>query len=231
MLRNMFWQGLKPVLKDISGYKFDFDKLRVEIRKLEQDHLQPRTKNTQCNVAQANSENTELKEMKRMIQFLSSAVKDLEKKINLSTQQQDQPTYQTKRIGNNPNQQKRRINYRNYNNYNNRSYTTNSQRSNRFNQQGFQNRSGQQQHSNPIQSHLRPTFNSDNQGYNNSYQGYSQCQGQGRGQNQTQGHISSQGQEEEVFKTGPLCFRCRQYGHYQWNCPVTRMDDSRKYLN
>lgn len=43
MLRNMFWQGLKPVLKDISGYKFekikDFDKLRVEIRKLEQDHL------------------------------------------------------------------------------------------------------------------------------------------------------------------------------------------------
>ena len=35
MLRNMFWQGLKPVLKDISGYKFekikDFDKLRVEL--------------------------------------------------------------------------------------------------------------------------------------------------------------------------------------------------------
>ena len=23
MLRNMFWQGLKPVLKDISGYKFE----------------------------------------------------------------------------------------------------------------------------------------------------------------------------------------------------------------
>ena len=231
MLRNMFWQGLKPVLKDISGYKFgkieDFDKLRVEIRKLEQDHLQPTTKNTQCNVAQANSENTELKEMKTMIQSLSSTVKDLEKKINLSTQQQDLPTFQTNRIGNNPNQQQRRRNDRKYNNYNNRSYTTNSQRSNRFNQQGFQNRSGQQQHPNPIQSYFRPTFNSDSQGYNNSYQGYSQYQGQ----NQTQGHISSQGQEEEVFNTGPLCFRCRQYGHYQWNCPVTRMDHSRKYLN
>lgn len=43
MLCNMFWQGLKPSLKDISGYKFeqikDFDKLREEIRKTEQDHL------------------------------------------------------------------------------------------------------------------------------------------------------------------------------------------------
>lgn len=231
MLRNMFWQGLKPVLKDISGYKFekitDFDKLRVEIRKLEQDHLQPTTKNTHCNVSQINSENSELKEMKTMIQSLSSTVKDLEKKINMSTQQ-DQPTYQTNRIENNPNQQQRRRNDRKYSNYNNRSYTTNSQSSNRFNQQGFQNRSGQQQYPNPRQSNLRPTFNNNNQGYNND-QEYNHSQSQG--QNQTQGHISNQGQEEENFNTGPLCFRCRQYGHYQWNCPVTRMDHSRKYLN
>ena len=37
MLRNMFWQGLKPSLKDISGYLVDkikdFDKLTVEMRK------------------------------------------------------------------------------------------------------------------------------------------------------------------------------------------------------
>lgn len=234
MLRNMFWQGLKPVLKDISGYKFekitDFDKLRVEIRKLEQDHLQPTTKNTQCHVTQTNSENTELKEMKTMIQSLSSTVKDLEKKININSQQ-DQPTYQTNRIGNNFNQQQGKRNDRKYNNYNNRPYITNSQRPNRFNHQGFQNRSRQQQHPNQTQSNVRPSFNSNNQDYSNSYQGYSQYQGQGQGQNQTQGHISNQAQEEEDFNTGPLCFRCRQYGHYQWNCPVSRMDHSRKYLN
>ena len=54
MLRNMFWQGLKPALKDISGYKFekitDFDKLRVEIRKLEQDHLVSCQKTTPCSI-------------------------------------------------------------------------------------------------------------------------------------------------------------------------------------
>ena len=56
MLRNMFClkQGLKPALKDISGYKFeeitDFDKLRVEIRKLEQDHLVSCQKTTPCNI-------------------------------------------------------------------------------------------------------------------------------------------------------------------------------------
>ena len=37
MLTNMFWQGLKPSLKDISGYLVDkmkdFDKLRAEMRK------------------------------------------------------------------------------------------------------------------------------------------------------------------------------------------------------
>ena len=35
---------------------------------------------------------------------------------------------------------------------------------------------------------------------------------------------------EQNFNRGPLCFRCRQYGHYQWQCPVIT-DHSRKYLN
>ena len=52
MLRNMFWQGLKPALKDISGYLFEktteFDQLRVELRKLEQDHLDPKSAVPHC---------------------------------------------------------------------------------------------------------------------------------------------------------------------------------------
>ncbi len=42
MLRSMLWTGMRQELKDVSGYKFDsikdFDKLRVEMRKLEQEH-------------------------------------------------------------------------------------------------------------------------------------------------------------------------------------------------
>ena len=50
VLRNIFYQGFKPALKDICGYKFvqisDFDKLRVKIRKIEQGHLKPEGKVT-----------------------------------------------------------------------------------------------------------------------------------------------------------------------------------------
>lgn len=45
MLRTKFWAGLRQDLKDISGFKFemikDFDKLRVELRKMEREHKLP----------------------------------------------------------------------------------------------------------------------------------------------------------------------------------------------
>ena len=89
MLRNMFWQGLKPTLKDNPGYKFekitDFDQLRVELRKLEQDHLHPQSNVPHCPISQTSKkENSELKEMKTMIQSLSNTVEQLEKKVNSS---------------------------------------------------------------------------------------------------------------------------------------------------
>ena len=52
MLRNMFFQGLKPSLKDICAYKFeqikDFDSLRVAIRKIGYEHLNPEAQTTHC---------------------------------------------------------------------------------------------------------------------------------------------------------------------------------------
>lgn len=101
MLHNMFWQGLNSTLKDISGYKFeqikDFDKLRVEIRKLEQDHLHPgsnssNNKKAQCNVVtEENTEKNEMKEIKSMLLSLTNNVKQLEKKVNIP---QDLPSNQ-----------------------------------------------------------------------------------------------------------------------------------------
>lgn len=82
MLRNMFYQGLTPALKDICGYKFeqisDSNKLRVEIRKMEQDHLKPEEKVTHSisSVQQAD-ENSDIKEMKSMIKSLTNTVEQL----------------------------------------------------------------------------------------------------------------------------------------------------------
>ena len=75
MLRNMFYQELKPALKDICGYKFeqisDFDKLRVEIRKIEQDHLKSEEK-VSISTVQQRDETSDIKEMKSMMKSLTN---------------------------------------------------------------------------------------------------------------------------------------------------------------
>ena len=42
MLRTMFYKGMRQDLKDICGYLYhsihDFDKLRIEVRKIEAEH-------------------------------------------------------------------------------------------------------------------------------------------------------------------------------------------------
>lgn len=63
MLRTKFWAGLRQDLKDISGFKFemikDFDKLRVELRKMDRENKPPekqtkRTTNLIQHVSPAN---------------------------------------------------------------------------------------------------------------------------------------------------------------------------------
>ena len=72
-----------------------------------------------------------------------------------------------------------------------------------------------------------------NQGQN-QFKSKNQTQNQFQSPNQTQfrsqGHNPSQ-DHEDTFNRGPLCFRCRPYNHYQWQCPVGRMDHSRKYVS
>lgn len=213
MLHNMFWQGLKPSLKDISGYKFeqikDFDKLRVEIRKIEQDHLhhdsKPKeNKATGSVVSDEKSDNSEIKEMKTMLQSLTNTVKDLEKQVN---KPQDVP--------HNLQQQKSNFNYKpkggggqgNYNpvDYRKQQYpnpqnsfsnTTNSKYNN-FNQSFNSNRSNNYQRTKP----------------NNTNQASGRFQNQNNDQSyQNQESYSAEG---DNFNQGPLCFRCGLYGHYQ----------------
>lgn len=245
MLRNMFWQGLKPALKDISGYKFeritDFDQLRVEIRKLEQDHFHPSPNVPHCPISKSeNAENSELKEMKSMIKSLSNTVQQLEKKINTpNTIQTGNQSYNSNRGRGrgrrrgyysgfshpNSDSPNRDISYdRNRDNFNN--YSTPEQRQGQgsnFNNRAQNNnypRRGYNNYSVPQHRQGQRTNFYTNQ-QNDNYQPSNQAS------DQRQVELE---ENDDNFNRGPLCFRCRQYGHFQWNCPV-RMDHSRKYLN
>lgn len=237
MLHNMFWQGLKPSLKDISGYKFeqvlDFDKLRVEVRKLEQDHLHtsaaPKAESkAQCNlVTEDKKDNTEMREIKTMLQSLTSTVKQLEEKVNSTSDFQIQPNNQGQSSHyNRRSQGPRNTQYNNQNVQAPPSFNNNlgnrgkrRQRHQNIQPQNFNN--SNQYFANQSRPQ-QDSYNNNQNNYNNS-QGYSQNQGP----NQNQAYNN----EGDNFNRGPLCFRCRQYGHYQWQCPVSRMDHSRKHLN
>ena len=86
MLRHVFWNGLKPSLKDVSGYIFDkkatFDELRSAIRVIEQEHdLRKPSKPTKkdqntgsVNMATHDDIRPALDELRGMVQQLSSDV-------------------------------------------------------------------------------------------------------------------------------------------------------------
>ena len=142
MLTNMFWQGLKPSLKDISGYLFDkikdFDKLRVEMRKLEQDHVG--SNSIPCKSVTEKSQ-SEMKEMKTMIESLNNTVKELEKKISTPV---EQISYQN----NNPRQRNKSYRGRYNQGGYNPNYVKPYQGPIRFNNPRFTNRNRFQQHQN-----------------------------------------------------------------------------------
>lgn len=241
MLRNMFWQGLKPTLKDVSGYKFekitDFDQLRVELRKIEQDHLHPESNVAHCQVSATPSkkENSEMTEIRSRIQSLSSTIEKLERKVNSNQGGNHGQSFC-------PSRGKGRYRQRD-NSYPQRPYNHGPNQNQQNRQNGFNSYTGSG-YNNAQRSNITPNFQ-----FNNPSMGYSinppmnQRQGQGpqlgRGrqdghsQNLPQGNNHSQGASggvEDNINKGPQCYRCWQFGHFQWNCPV-RMDHSRQHLN
>ncbi|KAL5007503.1 hypothetical protein ScPMuIL_016309 [Solemya velum] len=100
MLRVMFWTGLRQRLKDISGHKFDtiedFDSLRVAIRQIEHSLLErtdeaiPASSRKSAHVKMAHSENSDILEIKGMIQKLSTDVTELQKQVDPSKKYQSE---------------------------------------------------------------------------------------------------------------------------------------------
>lgn len=103
MLRSKFWAGMRQDLKDISGFKFetvkDFDKLRVEMRKIEKEHKMPskdakKTTNMTC-VAETKSnvqQNSEISELKHLVQDMAIRMNDMGKKLSDLKDQQSSIT-------------------------------------------------------------------------------------------------------------------------------------------
>lgn len=81
MLHNMLYTGLRQDLKDISGHKFDtitdYNSLRVELRRIEKDHLPRKTNKPHPAKAVTSVEKTDFEELKGMVQQLTHTVAEL----------------------------------------------------------------------------------------------------------------------------------------------------------
>ena len=81
----MFWTGLRQQLKDVAGYKFEsiteFNKLRVEVRKIESQHRPDHkvTKSTSKRATEHTSSDTseEMKELRDMMKTMASTVTNM----------------------------------------------------------------------------------------------------------------------------------------------------------
>ncbi|XP_067667710.1 zinc finger CCHC domain-containing protein 12-like [Haliotis asinina] len=88
-LRSVFWQGLKPSLKDVSGHKYDtiedFDELRVAIRRIEfelnQRKPQECPKKPIPSKMASNSSDRDYQELKGMVQQLTSDFGAIKKQL------------------------------------------------------------------------------------------------------------------------------------------------------
>ncbi len=111
VLKNRFWNGLTQKLKDVSRHKYetvaDFDKLRTEMRVIENEYqLLPGNSGeseklakkvaqikmaTSADAESTGSEGGDMKELKGIIHKLSHQVERMEKQINQRTQNYGKP--------------------------------------------------------------------------------------------------------------------------------------------
>ncbi|KAL5021393.1 hypothetical protein ScPMuIL_000548, partial [Solemya velum] len=82
LLRKIFWNGLRPSLKDISGHKYDtindFDELRVAIKRIEAYKNDSDIQHVHAMTGTTKESSSELNQLKGMIQQLTNRFDKLE---------------------------------------------------------------------------------------------------------------------------------------------------------
>lgn len=216
MLRSKLWTGLKPDLKNISGNKFDtvshFDRLRLELTLIEQEQLNYRPGSSKSTIAKSVTERSdvkgEIKELRSMIDSVTSNVASMSGQLeNLSNKVDHMVSGNTT---------------------------------------AYHSRSAM---SRP--SYIQPSASSHHPGYSvnqpivthlpqHSYSGHNYRSRGWRGRHQAvQPESRQQYRQEPVYRpevnrdqhgdahNRPQCFRCLQFGHFQWKCRA-RLDHTNR---
>ena len=100
MLRTKFWSGLQPRLKEAARHKLDhvkdFDKLRVEVRKIECELEKTSTSETrkaQVHMTMAEeTQQSEMEALKGMVCQLGTQLKEIQKSMNSTSQEETRDT-------------------------------------------------------------------------------------------------------------------------------------------
>lgn len=207
MLRHAFWEGIRPNLKDVSGYIFDkhltFDELRSELRSIEQDQERRKKHNTKGRkendtglvMSVTNDEQTDssMEEIRGMLHKLTVDVQQLKDERQARPQQN--------------------FNRENFNKYRS-SFQQNTTQTQYFQPNNGTSTMNYQPRQPFLGSFQYRGQRSSTRGYRGGYN--NQRQGTGRG----------------VFGQNglPVCYRCGQEGHVQSGCRV-RTDHLRQNLN
>lgn len=85
ILKRVFFQGLKQPIKQMSAYKFDtvddYDRFKVEVRKIESElnlTKQEETNKTKCSAINKTEQKSELSEVKELLQQMNKRIEKLE---------------------------------------------------------------------------------------------------------------------------------------------------------
>ncbi|CAC5401732.1 unnamed protein product [Mytilus coruscus] len=198
-LCSMFWSGLDPKLREISGHLHflikDFDKLKLAMREQEVEFKKEARPQPAKMMIQTGTDDNTQSEFTSMLHQLIADVKDLKER---DTQ------YSNKYQNNN----------RDGSNFRNSNTNYRGNRSNYHNQGNIS-----------IYQNQGNRSNYQNQGQRSNYQN----QGQGANyQNSSYGNnVSSQSRREFTPDGIPVCWRCGQEGHKAYGCFV-RLDNNRK---
>ena len=114
MLCDMFWNGMKTELKDITGYKYDqvkdFDQLRIAVKQIEHDHLKSKEMPVSKSATTDIGVRKEIDDLKKMVSSLTDTVKDLSKQIQSPNNTQPRREQHRQRQGRHYNSQQQREN-------------------------------------------------------------------------------------------------------------------------